>query len=107
MLFSYASQQDTSRFYVFASVCTGCKCKGVWLRHSHVARTHMSMSSSRRRAQVGPIEASSLLYLLYQREAETECCRAERISCRLVHDVTLQVKGTCVLMNTGVSYDGS
>ena len=68
---------------------------------------HTSMSSSRRRAQVGPIEASSLLYLLYQREAETECCRAERISCRLVHDVTLQVKGTCVLMNTGVSYDGS
>lgn len=57
------------------------------------------MASSRRRAQVGPIEANSLLCLLYQRETEIECCRAERISCRLVRDVTLQVKGQ-VSMNT-------
>ena len=62
-------------------------------------------SSSRRRAQVGPIEASSLLYLLYQRETETECCRAERISCRLVRDVTLQVKGEVSMNIVMMAYE--
>ena len=65
------------------------------------------MASSRRRPQVGPIEASSLLYLLYQRETETECCRAERISCRLVHDVTLQVKGQLSMNTVIMDYEYS
>ena len=63
------------------------------------------MASSRRRAQVGPIEANSLLYLLYQRETETECCRAERISCRLVCDVTLQVKGQVSMNIVMMAYE--
>jgi len=60
------------------------------LRHTTIPK--QDMMAARRNAGVGPIRDTSLLCLLYQRETETDCYLAERISCRLVHEVTLQVK---------------
>lgn len=35
--------------------------------------------------------ADSVLHFLYRREIELDCCAAERISCRITHEVILQV----------------